>query len=308
MSAILLGSARGAVGSIGEEALIQRIRSWLGSACPLAPRGIGDDCAVLAAPRGRLLLTVDPVILGVHFAPNAPARAVGGKLLKRNLSDIAAMGGRPGAAVVALALDGRVSLRWLSGFFRGIAAQARRWGVPVVGGDVSRLDGGFCASLTLTGTAPGRVLLRSGARSGDWIYVTGVLGGSLGSGHHLSFKPRLAEGRWLAGRPEVRSMIDVSDGLAKDLRALAPRGTEPAVYAEMLPLRKGASVANALEDGEDYELAFSVRSHGRRALERAWQAAFPRTRLSCIGRFAGKGSVPPGAVPLSRHHGYEHLR
>ncbi|HEY1848383.1 MAG TPA: thiamine-phosphate kinase [Opitutaceae bacterium] len=305
---MLLRSKRGSVSSIGEEALIRRIRGWLGSSCPPSPRGIGDDCAVLPPTRGRGLLTVDPVILGVHFAAGAPARAVGAKLLKRNLSDIAAMGGRPGAAVVALALDGRVSLRWLARFYGGIAAEARRWGIPVVGGDVSQMTGGFCATLALTGSAGARVLARAGARPGDWIYVTGILGRSLRSGHHLAFSPRLAEGRWLAGRAQVRSMIDVSDGLAKDLRALAPKGSEPAVYAEMLPLRGGASAAEALGDGEDYELAFSVRGAGRRALEKAWRRAFPRTRLSCIGRFARRGDVPAGAITLSNHRGYEHLR
>jgi thiamine-monophosphate kinase len=130
-----------------------------------------------------------------------PARAVGAKLLKRNLSDLAAMGGRPTAAVLALTLDARVSTAWLEGFYRGLAACARRHGVPIVGGDVAQADGTSPASLTLLGTATGpRVLTRTGARPGDWIYVTGELGGSLRLRTSFSFTPRLAEGAWLARR------------------------------------------------------------------------------------------------------------
>ena len=101
---------RDSVSGVGEASLIRMIRTWLGPASPRSPAGIGDDCAVVRPARGRELLTVDPVVLGVHFDRRVPPRAVGSKLFKRNLSDIAAMGGRPRAAVVALAIDGRTSL------------------------------------------------------------------------------------------------------------------------------------------------------------------------------------------------------
>ncbi len=130
---IFSGGARASVSSIGEAELIRRIRRWLGRASPPPPAGIGDDCAVLRPARGRALLTVDPVVHGVHFDDRVPAGRVGTKLFRRNLSDIAAMGGRPSAAVVALALDGRVSLAWLAAFFRAIAREGLRRGVPVVG-------------------------------------------------------------------------------------------------------------------------------------------------------------------------------
>jgi thiamine-monophosphate kinase len=311
MTAVALysGTRRGSVASVGEEALIRLIRRWLGPASPRSPAGIGDDCAVIRPARGRSLLTVDPLIYGVHFDTTVPPRAAGAKLLRRNLSDIAAMGGRPLAAVVALAIDGRVSLAWLEQFHRGLAAECRRQGVPLVGGDVARLSGSFVATLTLTGEAPGRILTRAGARVGDWIYVTGVLGGSLASGHHYRFKPRLAEGAWLARRAQVRSMMDVSDGVAKDVAALTPGGAAAAINASLLPRRNGASVRAAVSDGEDYELLLSVTSGARRgALERAWARAFPRTRLTCIGRFVRAGAVPPGALRLEDFHGYEHLR
>ena len=302
-------TARGSVSAMGEAALIRSIRRWLGSASPRAPEGIGDDCAVLPPSRGRGLLTVDPLVHGIHFDDRVPARAAGAKLLKRNLSDIAAMGGRPRAAVVALALDGSVSVKWLEEFYRGLAAESRRSRVPIVGGDVARLPGGFVATLALTGEATGRVLTRAGSCAGDWIYVTGALGRSLPTGHHHRFEPRLAEGAWLARRREVRAMMDVSDGLAKDLGALAPRGAAPAIRAAMLPRRSGATVREALCDGEDYELVFSVAPGARSAgLERAWRRAFPRTPLTRIGSFARNGAIPPGALPLGKFRGYEHLR
>ena len=300
---------RGSVSSVGEEALIRSIRRWLGKASPRSPAGIGDDCAVIAPARGRELLTIDPVVHGIHFDGRVGAREVGAKLLKRNLSDIAAMGGRPRAAVVSLALDGRVSLRWLAEFYKGLARESRRHGVPIVGGDVARLAGSFVATLALTGEATGRVLTRSASRAGDWIYVTGALGRSLASGHHHLFVPRLAEGAWLARRREVRSMMDLSDGLAKDLAALTPKGAAPALFGAMLPRRRGATVANALGDGEDYELLICVASGAdRAAFEGAWRREFRLTPLTCIGRFARRGEVPPDALNLGEYRGYEHLR
>jgi thiamine-monophosphate kinase len=181
--------------------------------------------------------------------------------------------------------------------------------VPIVGGDVARLRGAFVATLALAGEAAGRAVTRSGTRAGDWIYVTGTLGRSLPSGHHHSFRPRLAEGAWLAGRREVRSMMDVSDGLAKDLASITPPGTRAALLSGALPLRRGATVREAMCDGEDYELLFSVSARaGRPALEAAWRRAFPRTRLTCIGRFAREDAPPADALHLEKFRGYEHLR
>jgi thiamine-monophosphate kinase len=298
------------VAALGEAALIQAIRRWLGPASPPPPRGIGDDCAVLAPARRRQLLTVDPVIYRRHFDDRLAPERVGQKLLKRNLSDLAAMGGRPTAAVIALTLDPRARVDWLRRFHRGLAGCARRYGVPIVGGDVAQADGVLAASLALLGTAVGpRLLTRAGARRGDWIYVTGVLGRSSGSGHHWRFTPRLAEGAWFARRPEVRAMMDVSDGLAKDLWALTPKGTEPAVDPSAVPRRPGASLSAALQDGEDYELAVALSaSADRNAFERAWRRAFPHTRLRRIGRFLAPADLPSGSVRLRDYRGYEHLR
>ena len=285
------------------------IRRWLGGTCPPAPFGIGDDCAVILGAGGTQLLTVDPVIYGRHFDDGVPPRSVGAKLLKRNLSDLAAMGGRPTAAVVALMLDARVNARWLEEFYRGLAACARRYRVPIVGGDVAEAPGALAASLTLLGSPAGpRAVTRAGARAADWIYVTGKLGASRRSGHHHEFQPRMAEGAWLARRPEVRAMMDVSDGLAKDLRALCPRNAAPAIEAASLPRRRGADLRSALCEGEDYELLMAVtRRADRSAFERAWHRKFPRLALICIGRFVRADRLPANAIDLSAYHGYAHL-
>jgi thiamine-monophosphate kinase len=265
---------------------------------------------VLPAARGAQLITVDPVVYPRHFEDAVPPRAVGAKLLKRNLSDIAAMGGRPVAAVVSLTLDAKVRLRWLEAFYRGLAATARAHRVAIVGGDIAQADGTLAASLTLLGTAAGsRVLTRTGAKVGDHLYVTGRLGGSLAGGHHFRFSPRLAEGRWLARQSAVHAMMDVSDGLAKDVHSLTPPGAAPAIAADALPRRAGADVLAAVSDGEDYELLFALAARADRlAFEQRWARMFPRVLLTRIGEFVPRGKVPATALNFSRLHGYEHLR
>ncbi len=305
------------IAGLGEEGLLPRIRRWLGKAMPPAPAGMGDDCAVLLASRGGrkapTLVTVDPVIYGEHFDDTVAPADVGRKLLRRNLSDIAAMGGRPTAAVIGLALDPRTRLDWLERFYRGLAADARKFGVMVAGGDLATQRGGLAATLTLLGetTAPGgRALTRSGAREGDFIAVTGRLGGSLPSGRHHRFIPRLAEGRWLAGRREVTALMDLSDGLAKDVRALTPQGCRPQIFADLVPKHRGCDLRAALTDGEDYELLLALRASPRRAagVLAAWREAFPRVPLTIVGRFAPAGAAEPGVVDFSNLNGFEHFR
>jgi thiamine-monophosphate kinase len=131
----------------------------------------------------------------------------------------------------------------------------------------------------------------------------------MASGHHYRFSPRLAEGAWLARRPEVRAMMDVSDGVAKDLHALTPSGNAPAVDPACVPRRVGMDLRAALSDGEDYELLFIVAQRtDHAAFARKWHAAFPRVRLSRLGQFLAAGQLPANAIPLEKFHGYEHLR
>lgn len=306
------------VAALGESALLEKIRRWLGPVSPPAPFGMGDDCALLPAAKKARLITTDPVIYGLHFDDTVPPGGAGEKLLKRNLSDLAAMGAKPGEAVLALTLDPRVSVRWLEQFYRGLAAAARRWRVRIVGGDVSEAENFIGAYLTLLGEAAGpRVVARTGARAGDLIFVTGELGGSQ-LGHHWRFTPRLAEGAWLARQAGVRAMMDVSDGLARDLRALTPPGTRPALDAAAVPVSAAARrlaahtvrspLQHALGDGEDYELVFALAADaGHDAFERAWRRAFPRTRLTRIGFFARTKDFPDDALRLETFSGYEHL-
>ncbi len=304
----------------GELQLIARIRRWLGRASPKSPFGIGDDCAVIPPTKNHQLVTTDPVIYGHHFDDRVPPRAVGAKLLKRNLSDIAAMGGKPVAAVVSLVLARETSLAWLHEFYLGLAACARRYRVKIVGGDISQGPAGFVgAFLTLHGESTGRrVVTRTGARPGDHIYVTGTLGGSL-LGQHYNFTPRLAEGVWLARRKEVCAMMDVSDGLAKDLDALTPAGLVPALQESAIPVSAAARrcalrtkcrpLHHALCDGEDYELLIVVRSRANKTgLERDWRKRFPQVKLSHLGSFVSKNHLPAGALRLRDYRGYEHLR
>ncbi len=310
----------GSVVAKGESSLIADIRRWLGSASPKTPFGIGDDCAVIPPAKSRQLVTTDPVIYGRHFDNSVPPRDVGAKLLKRNLSDIAAMGGKPVAAVVSLALAPETSLDWLRKFYLGLAACARRYHVRIVGGDITQGPAGFVgAFLTLHGESTGRrVVTRAGARSGDHIYVTGTLGGSL-LGRHYSFVPRLTEGAWLARRPEVRAMLDLSDGLAKDLAALTPASLAPALCEAAVPISAAARLGagrskhsplhHALCDGEDYELLLVVRRRTDLArFERDWRKRFPRVKLSHLGNFAPKKHLPAGALHLGDFRGYEYLR
>ncbi len=307
------------VAAQGELNLIAGIRRWLGSASPNSPFGIGDDCAVIPPTKNHQLVTTDPVIYGRHFDDKVPARRVGEKLLKRNLSDIAAMGGKPVAAVISLALAPETSVAWLRLFYRGLADCARRYRVKIVGGDITEGPAGFVgAFLTLHGeSTTERVVTRSGAKRDDRIYVTGSLGGSL-LGHHCDFVPRLAEGAWLARRKEVCAMMDVSDGLAKDLDSLTPRGLTPAIDAGFVPVSRAAlrlsrqtqrdALHHALCDGEDYELLVIVRAQASPTdFEVAWRKRFPKVQLTHIGHFSVRNHVPAGSLLLANYHGYEHL-
>ncbi|HWA24138.1 MAG TPA: thiamine-phosphate kinase [Lacunisphaera sp.] len=305
------------VGAHGEQRLIAEIRGWLGDTSPAAPFGIGDDCAVIPPTRRHQLVTTDPVIYGQHFDDRVPARAVGAKLLKRNLSDIAAMGGRPVAAVISLALAPTTSVAWLRAFYLGLAACARRHRVKIVGGDITQGPAGFFgAFLTLHGESTGaRVITRSGARTGDHIFVTGRLGGSR-AGHHYRFVPRLAEGQWLARQKDVVAMMDVSDGIAKDIQSLTPRGLVASVWPRILPISAAARRAarksgrqpwvHALTDGEDYELLVVVAAKADPIkFVLRWLKHFDLP-FHLIGSFARQ--LSPGHVNWDSLHGYEHLR
>ncbi|HAV63107.1 MAG TPA: thiamine-monophosphate kinase [Verrucomicrobiales bacterium] len=289
--------------------------------------GPGDDCAVLRMPDGRgpLLFKTDAVVEGVHFTTDTPPEKIGHKALARCLSDIAAMGGRPAHAVVTLAAPRQHDAERLSAIYRGINALANRHGVAIVGGETTSNPGGLLISIALLGTVPtGRAILRSGAKPGDALFVTGELGGSL-QGRHLEFEPRVVEGAWLAERFEIHAMIDLSDGLAGDLRhILKQSGCGAEVLAKSLPISRAARLAArnessamppllaALTDGEDFELLFTVAAADAVALLDSWKTGFPKLKLTCIGKITAQPGLrirtEDGGVRDMSEHGYAHFQ
>lgn len=285
---------------LGEVPLIARLARRLGGAGKgrgvLA--GIGDDAAVLCSSGGApLLLACDMLVEGVHFTRRLPARWIGWKALAVNLSDIAAMAGTPRWAVVSLGLPPSTPVRFVDGLYDGLGACARRFATAIVGGDTVRAPQ-VVVDVAILGTAgPRGPVLRRGARPGDALFVTGRLGGSLASGRHARFTPRVREAQALAARLPVHAMMDLSDGLASDLWQLA-RASRAAlrVEAARLPVsRAGKTVYHALMDGEDFELLFAVP---------AWAAARVPTRLgACPVTRIGEVRARGARVELQTRHG-----
>ena len=222
--------------------------------------GAGDDCAVLKWNHEYdLLVTVDQLIENVHFLPSTAPERAGAKLVKRNMSDIAAMGGEPLWAVMTLAAENK-SQQYLERFMKGVSEECSKYGTALCGGDISSLKSeGLLTTLTLAGRVPrGQAVMRSTARPGDTLYVTGEVGNSFDSEHHLEFSPRLDLAEFL--RKEASAALDISDGLLLDARRLAESSkADIRVDIEKLPLRQGAKLPEALSDGEDYELLFCGR-------------------------------------------------
>jgi thiamine-monophosphate kinase len=280
---------------MGERDILKEIRRRAGrGGSGLLRVGIGDDAAVLAVRRGEeLVVTTDFSLEDVHFRRgwHAP-EAVGHKCLARGLSDIAAMGARPVAAFVSLAVPreftrGRRS--WVDRFYDGLLALAEEWSVPLAGGDLAQAPGGararVAADIVLVGAVErGRALLRSGAKAGDAIYVTGKLGGAAAelravmrspqrfrnvtaaTAEHPHFfpEPRIHVGRALVRRRLATAAIDISDGLSVDLEHLCEEsGLHAEVDAALLPLGRGAAMNDALHGGDDYELLFTAGASAR---------------------------------------------
>lgn len=249
----------------GEVALLNQIINWIVPVSKVSPMGVGDDCAVIMPSQKKQLWTTDSLVYGVHFDDQATPVQAGEKLLKRNLSDIAAMGGMPTSAVISLFLSEGVDVRFLEGFYRGCVAYAQKWGVNIVGGDVTGVKMPFFgATMSLLGSVD-YPKTRLGGEVGDSVWVTGRLGGSL-AGHHLAFEPRLKEGQFLATADGVKAMMDLTDGLAKDGYALCGIDKSLSLSLNNLPITSAAYAMSekthkpawehALCDGEDYELLF----------------------------------------------------
>ncbi len=286
--------------------------------------GPGDDCAILdfgLADR-LILFKTDAVVEGVHFNAKAPPEKVGHKALGRCLSDIAAMAGTPVAAVITLGLPQVFEPSYIDQLYAGMSTLARKYDVAFVGGETTANPSGIFISVALLGWVPrGKGVLRSGAEVGDAIFVTGELGGSL-AGKHLDFEPRLAEARWLAEHFSIHSMLDISDGLAGDIRHLLNASKVGAeLLASSIPISREARHAGkeesakppllaALTDGEDFELLFTVASRDAVPVLDRWKERFPELPLTCIGKVTAHEGVTirdkQGVRPLNVH-GYVHF-
>ena len=273
---------------------------WLRRRTPADPRvliGPGDDAAVLRWSADTCLLTSDMLLEGSCFKlSDAGPRLVGRKAMAVNLSDIAAMAGRPVAAVVSVGLP-RAGGRILADeLYLGLREMADAFDTAICGGDTNTWDGPLAISVTLLGEAPPRgPVRRHGARSGDWLLVTGPLGGSI-RGRHLTFTPRVREALQLHELADLHAMIDISDGLAADVNHLCEEsGCGAVLRAGAIPLSDEARalddgkspLQHALGDGEDFELAFAVSAaDGQRLVA---EQPVPGLTLAVIGEFVKEG-------------------
>ena len=244
--------------SLGENAILRRLLHHLPANDSLRV-GPGDDCAVTERnTQWDTLLKTDVVVESVHFTPDTKPELIGRKALARAISDIAAMGGIPEHALITVLIAPNRPVELLEGIYRGLHRLATSYGVSVAGGETSSLPyDGLVINVALTGRVErGRAILRSGARVGDILCVTGLLGGSFPSGRHLTFEPRVEIARFLMENELVpTAMMDLSDGLATDLPRLADAsGCGFELSPQDLPCHPGCTPRQALTDGEDYEL------------------------------------------------------
>jgi thiamine-monophosphate kinase len=314
---------------LSEKKLIQQIRR-LARGSKAVATGIGDDCAVLRVPPGHeLLVTTDLTIEKVHFRRDwHRPELVGRRCLVRGLSDIAAMGGEPRAVFLSLAVPSGLPQKWLDRFLKGLLELAEEFRVPLAGGDTaeSAAGGGIQADIVVVGSAPkGKAVLRSGAKPGERIYVTGELGGSaaalarlveakpVGAEYLRHFRPeaRVAVGLWLRRRGAASAMIDVSDGLSTDLEHICQESHVGAeIEAEAIPRaqvgwgKKRVALDLALHGGDDYELLFTSA-----AAVPAKVAGVRVTRIGRTTRSAGMRLIAPDGKwqPLEAE-GWEHFR
>jgi thiamine-monophosphate kinase len=282
--------------------------------------GIGDDCAVVRGLRGRTpgLFKIDSVVDGVHVQSKTTRPYwIGWKALNRPLSDVAAMGGVPRYAVAAACVPRGFGLARMQQVMAGLEAAARRSGVALVGGDTASTSGPFSVSVAVWGEAgPGGPVLRSGARPGDWVWVTGTLGGSI-LGRHLRFVPRLREARAIVRRLRPTAMMDVSDGLGIDAGRLARAGgVSIALEGGAIPVSREAralarrdgrsALDHALADGEDYELLFTTRPRNLRDVPGLTVAGVRATVIGRVCRGRGVWVVDRGRRHAIGEMGYVH--
>jgi thiamine-monophosphate kinase len=315
------------VSEVGESGLILDISARIGSPPP-GEAWTGDDAAVVGFAGARLLLTTDIVVQGVDFDPAYSTGAdVGWKVVAINASDVAAMGGRPLHALATLGLPPDTSRRFVDQLMDGMLDAAERWSIRLVGGDISAA-GEVSVGIAMTGVPIGSPVLRSGARPGDAICVTGSLGGAAGglialrggvdapglARRHLRPEARVDEGAKVA-RAGASAMIDLSDGLAVDLaRLMEASGTGCEVDTASIPVDEGlAALGDAAEPlelsilgGEDFELLFTISEEALAGLTAS--TTEPSTAITRIGTVtAGEARLGNDALSRWRERGWDHL-
>jgi thiamine-monophosphate kinase len=319
------------VSSLGERALIQRITARL-SMPSWVIVGPGDDAAVIAPPRGSYeVLTTDALVDGVHVDRRfVPPYAIGHRALAINLSDLAAMGAEPRAALLSLVLPDDLSLEEIDGILDGILALAGEHRVTLIGGNITHTSGPLTIDITAIGAVkPRRMLTRAGARVGDEVYVTGTLGDAATGlrtlqalavdpivdvdrcrARYFHPEPRVRAGVLLGRNRAATSCMDLSDGLADGIRQIAASSNVGIIVdAQAIPRSVGITLDAALSGGDDYELVFTVKPKHRGRLRgvRNRLGTLPVTRIGVVTRGhdvllrtdAGVGELP---------RGYEHFR
>jgi len=295
-----------ALRELGEDKLLAKVFPGLNRNSRVVI-GAGDDCAVLKfrGAKDWLLLKSDCVVEQVHFTKETNARAVGWKAMMRALSDFAAMSGVPEFAIITLAAAGKKKASWVGELYRGLNRAAARFDVAIVGGETSETAGPTVIVVSVAGFVErDRCILRSGGKANDELFVTGELGGSI-RGRHLRFVARIDEARWLTANFKVHALMDLSDGLGRDLPRLALASKLGfSIEQCALPLSRGCSVQQAVSDGEDYELLFAISPRERKDLQTRWQKKFPELPLTRIGRLNRKSKIKSQKLKS----GYVHFR
>ncbi|MFZ0802321.1 MAG: thiamine-phosphate kinase [Terriglobales bacterium] len=313
-----------------EKSIIERVRSRAKRRRAAVRVGIGDDCAVLRIPAGhQALVTTDFSLEGIHFRRDwHTPQVVGHRCLTRGLSDIAAMGGRPIAAFLSLALPRDLPQNWVDRFLASLLRLADAFQITLAGGDVAQSPAGILADIVVVGSAPkGKAIPRSGAKPGDRIYVTGELGGSAAAlrllfakrklrpaqfPQHFHPQPRVAVGEFLRQKHLASAMIDLSDGLSTDLAHICEEsGVGAEILAQAIPLahigkpRREVDLQSALHGGDDYELLFTV-PRSKRVPQ--WIAGIQVTQIGHILRekrmILMNGTTKSVLVP----QGWEHFK
>ena len=296
------------VGALGEDRLLHQILlHFPRGKSPRSFTRAGDDCAVVEMPGGNkhLVLKTDCVVEGVHFVRGTNAVNVGWKAMMRPLSDFAATSALPHFALITLIIPRKTDVAWVRELYRGLRRAANRFDVRIVGGETSSTPGPIAISVSVIGFVErARAVSRRGGRSGDALFVTGRLGGALKQ-KHLKFIPRIAESRWLTKNFSVHAMMDLSDGLGADLPRFA-RASKVGFNVDLqdLPLTRGASIEDAISQGEDYELLFAISPRDQSRLQRHWAKKFPNLPLTRIGSLNRKAKSEKRKLPV----GYVHFQ